>query len=79
MGRVYPIPNGYWAGYGISCKNFHGFGSGMISVHTRPDYPKPHTRLRELHTRSYIWFFNLYFYFSSTFCLLMIYFSIFIM
>ncbi|KAM0009207.1 hypothetical protein Hdeb2414_s0095g00791781 [Helianthus debilis subsp. tardiflorus] len=43
MGRVYPIPDGYWAGY----------GSGMRLGDTRPDYPKPHTRLPELYTRSY--------------------------
>ncbi|MFS7906426.1 hypothetical protein Hanom_Chr01g00059021 [Helianthus anomalus] len=74
MGRVYPIPDGYWAGYGISCKIFHGFGSGMGLGDTRPDYPKPHTRLRELYTQSYIrFFFSLYFYFSSTFRLLVIF------
>ncbi|MFS7904512.1 hypothetical protein Hanom_Chr01g00036961 [Helianthus anomalus] len=57
MGRVYPIPDGYWAGYGISFKKFRGYGSGMGLGDTRPDYPKPHTRLPELYTRSYTRFF----------------------
>ncbi|MFS7914193.1 hypothetical protein Hanom_Chr02g00150551 [Helianthus anomalus] len=53
MGRVYPIPDGYWAGYGFSFKKICGYGSGMGLGDTRPDYPKPHTRLPELYTRSY--------------------------
>ncbi|MFS7986166.1 hypothetical protein Hanom_Chr11g01007191 [Helianthus anomalus] len=52
MGRVYLIPNGYWAGYGISFKNFRKDGSGMGLGDTRPDYPKLHTCLPELYTRS---------------------------
>ncbi|MFS7890071.1 hypothetical protein Hanom_Chr00s000006g01614441 [Helianthus anomalus] len=51
MGRVYPIPNGYWAGYVISFRNFHGYGSGMGLGDTRPDYSKRRTRLPELYTR----------------------------
>ncbi|MFS7898207.1 hypothetical protein Hanom_Chr17g01530571 [Helianthus anomalus] len=58
MGRVYPIPDGYWVGYEISFKNFRGYGPGMGLGDTRPDYPKPHnTRLPELYTRSYTWIF----------------------
>ncbi|MFS7953124.1 hypothetical protein Hanom_Chr07g00614921 [Helianthus anomalus] len=49
MGQVYPIPDGYRAGYGIIFK----YGSGMGLGDTRPDYPKPHTHLPELYTRSY--------------------------
>ncbi|MFS7985480.1 hypothetical protein Hanom_Chr11g00998861 [Helianthus anomalus] len=53
MVRVYPIPDGYWAGYGISFKNFREYGSGTGLGDTQPDYPKPHTRLPELYTWSY--------------------------
>ncbi|KAJ0502752.1 hypothetical protein HanHA300_Chr11g0416491 [Helianthus annuus] len=35
--RVYPMPDGYWAGYGISFENFRGYGSGMGLSDTRPD------------------------------------------
>ncbi|MFS7952429.1 hypothetical protein Hanom_Chr07g00606801 [Helianthus anomalus] len=62
MRWVYPIPDGYWAGHEISFKKFHGYGLGMGLGDTRPDYPKPHTRLPELYTG----FFNLYFCFPLT-------------
>ncbi|MFS7907020.1 hypothetical protein Hanom_Chr01g00066131 [Helianthus anomalus] len=42
MGRVYPIPDRYGAGNGISSKKFRGYGSGMGLGDTRPDHPKPH-------------------------------------
>ncbi|MFS8024849.1 hypothetical protein Hanom_Chr16g01468161 [Helianthus anomalus] len=45
MGRVYPIPDGYWAGYEITFENFRGYGSGTGLGDSRPDYPKPHTHL----------------------------------
>ncbi|MFS8033751.1 hypothetical protein Hanom_Chr17g01573261 [Helianthus anomalus] len=66
MGHVYPIPAGYWVGYEISFKKFHGYGSGMGLGDGRSDYPKPHTFLPELYTQSYTQFFNLYFYFPLT-------------
>ncbi|MFS7954733.1 hypothetical protein Hanom_Chr07g00633971 [Helianthus anomalus] len=74
MGRVYPIPDGYWAGYGISFKNFRRYGSGMGLGDTRPDYPKSHTRLpeitypftRTIYPITYPVFFNIYFYFPLT-------------
>ncbi|KAF5761154.1 hypothetical protein HanXRQr2_Chr16g0761771 [Helianthus annuus] len=73
MGRVYPIPNGYWAGYGINFKNFRGYGSGMGLGDTRPDYPKSHTRLPELYTRSYTRSFLIYTFISINPCLLLIF------
>ncbi|MFS7918745.1 hypothetical protein Hanom_Chr03g00204691 [Helianthus anomalus] len=51
MGRVYPIPDEYWAGYGTSFRNFHGYGSGMGLGVRGPDYSKRHTHLPELYTR----------------------------
>ncbi|MFS8017743.1 hypothetical protein Hanom_Chr15g01383991 [Helianthus anomalus] len=66
MGRVYPISDGYWIGYGIKFKIFRGYGSGMGLGDTRPNYPKPHTRLLELYTRSKTRIFNLYLYFPLT-------------
>ncbi|MFS7986283.1 hypothetical protein Hanom_Chr11g01008501 [Helianthus anomalus] len=53
MGRVYLILDEYWAGYKISFKNFRGYGSSIGLGDTRPDYPKPHTRLPELYIQSY--------------------------
>ncbi|MFS8024845.1 hypothetical protein Hanom_Chr16g01468121 [Helianthus anomalus] len=38
MGRVYPIPDGYWAGYEITFENFRGYGSGAGLGDSRPDY-----------------------------------------
>ncbi|MFS8012164.1 hypothetical protein Hanom_Chr14g01317641 [Helianthus anomalus] len=88
MGWVYPIPDGYWVGYGISFKNFRGYGLGMGLGMGRvypkpdtngtgiPDYPKPHTRLLELYTRLYTRIFLFIFLIFINFCLLVIYFSI---
>ncbi|MFS7890351.1 hypothetical protein Hanom_Chr00s000050g01617681 [Helianthus anomalus] len=63
MGWVYPIPDGYWAGYGIRLKKFSGYGSGMGLGDSRPDYPKQYTHLPELYTHLPDFFFNLYVYF----------------
>ncbi|MFS7979408.1 hypothetical protein Hanom_Chr10g00926961 [Helianthus anomalus] len=57
MGRVYSVPDGYWAGYGISLNKFRGFALGMGLGDTQPDYPKPYTLLPELYTRSCTQFF----------------------
>ncbi|MFS7957219.1 hypothetical protein Hanom_Chr07g00663801 [Helianthus anomalus] len=57
MERVYPIPEGYWAGFVISFKNFRGYGLGMRLGDSRSDYPKRHTCLPELYNRSYTRFF----------------------
>ncbi|MFS8021717.1 hypothetical protein Hanom_Chr16g01430691 [Helianthus anomalus] len=62
MGRVYPIFDRYWAEYGISFKEFHGYGLSTRLVDTRPDYPKPHTHLPDLIPK----IFNLYFYILLT-------------
>ncbi|MFS7957296.1 hypothetical protein Hanom_Chr07g00664661 [Helianthus anomalus] len=56
MGRVYPIPDGYWAGYEISFKNFRGYGSGMGLGDTRPDYTKSHTLTRTIYPITYLIF-----------------------
>ncbi|MFS7908445.1 hypothetical protein Hanom_Chr01g00083211 [Helianthus anomalus] len=69
------IPGGYWDGYEISFKNFHGYGSGMGLGDTQPNYPKSHTRLAKLYTR----FFQFIFLFSTNTFLLVIYFSMFTM
>ncbi|MFS7899953.1 hypothetical protein Hanom_Chr00s087529g01797281 [Helianthus anomalus] len=67
MGWVYPIPKGYWVGYGIRFRNFRGYGSDTGLGDTRPDYLKRRTHLPGLYTRSYtLFFFNLYFYFLLT-------------
>ncbi|MFS7976246.1 hypothetical protein Hanom_Chr10g00890201 [Helianthus anomalus] len=29
MGWIHPIPDGYWAEYGVSFKSFRRYGSGM--------------------------------------------------
>ncbi|MFS7909780.1 hypothetical protein Hanom_Chr02g00098521 [Helianthus anomalus] len=44
MGRVYPIADGYWAGYAISFRNFHRYGSGMGLGDTRPKMTYSFTR-----------------------------------
>ncbi|MFS7911211.1 hypothetical protein Hanom_Chr02g00115421 [Helianthus anomalus] len=53
MGRVYPIPNGYWVRYGINFKKIRVYGLGTGLGDTWLDYLKPHTRLPELYNRSY--------------------------
>ncbi|MFS7996200.1 hypothetical protein Hanom_Chr12g01127161 [Helianthus anomalus] len=40
LGRVYPIPNGYWAGIGMEKKIFCWYRTSMRLDDTRPDYPK---------------------------------------
>ncbi|MFS7899502.1 hypothetical protein Hanom_Chr00s062104g01785441 [Helianthus anomalus] len=60
MGWVYPIPKGYWVGYGIRFRNFRRYGSGMGLGDTRPDYLKRRTHLLELYIRSYTRFFLIY-------------------
>ncbi|MFS7934593.1 hypothetical protein Hanom_Chr05g00393401 [Helianthus anomalus] len=64
IGRVYPM--GMGSGMRLVLKNLHEYWSGTGLGDTRPDYPKTHTRLPELYTRSYTRIFNLYFYISLT-------------
>ncbi|MFS7993176.1 hypothetical protein Hanom_Chr12g01090971 [Helianthus anomalus] len=44
MGWVCLIPDGYWAKYKISFKNFRGYGSGVGLGDTRPETTYPFTR-----------------------------------
>ncbi|MFS7907753.1 hypothetical protein Hanom_Chr01g00075011 [Helianthus anomalus] len=69
MGQVYLIPDGYWARYGIRFKIFRGYGSGMGLGDTRTDYPKLHTRLPELYTRSYTRIFKFFLFSINRFLL----------
>ncbi|MFS8019300.1 hypothetical protein Hanom_Chr15g01402221 [Helianthus anomalus] len=63
MGQVHPIPDKYWVGYGISFRNFHGYGIKRYPTRL-PETTYPFTR-NDIpdHLPK---FFNFYFYFPLT-------------
>ncbi|MFS7990738.1 hypothetical protein Hanom_Chr11g01062431 [Helianthus anomalus] len=47
--RVYPIPDGYWGGYGYVKFIFHAYGTSMRLDDTRTNYPKLYSRLPDIY------------------------------